>query len=71
VESSHTSPALAVQDAVVVTEELAVVVSEELAVVVTEELAVVVTEELAVVVADDELQAPLVQVSPVAQDPVY
>jgi hypothetical protein len=63
VESSHTSPALAVQDAVVVTDELAVVVSEE--------LAVVVTEELAVVVADDELQAPLVQVSPVAQDPVY
>ena len=55
-ESSHTSPALAVQDAVVVTEELAVVVTEELAVVVED---------------DDELQAPLVQVSPVAQDPVY
>lgn len=65
-ESSHTSPALAVQavDAVVVTDELAVVVTEELAVVVTEELAVVVAD-------DDELQAPFVQVSPVAQDPVY
>jgi len=64
VESSHTSPALAVQ-----VDAAAAVVA---AVVVTEELAVVVTEELAVVVADDdELQAPLVQVSPVAQDPVY
>lgn len=65
-ESSHTSPALAVQvdDAVVVTDELAVVVTEELAVVVTEELAVVVADE-------DELQAPLVQVSPAAQEPEY
>ena len=53
-ESSHTSPALAVH----------VVALEVLAVVTTAELAVVFEEE-------EEEQTPLVQVSPVAQFPVY
>lgn len=54
-ESSHTSPALAVH----------VVALEVLAVVTTAELAVVFEEE------EEEEQTPLVQVSPVAQFPVY
>lgn len=55
-ESSHTSPALAVH----------VVALEVLAVVTTAELAVVFEEE-----EEEEEQTPLVQVSPVAQFPVY
>lgn len=60
--SSHTSPAAAVVDVVV-----------QLVVVALAELAVVVMTELVVVLEDDaeEVQTPLVQVSPVAQFPVY
>ena len=57
-ESSHTSPALAVHVVA------AVVASAELAVVTTEELFEEEEEE-------EEEQTPLVQVSPVAQFPVY
>ena len=56
-ESSHTSPALAVH-----------VVA---AVVASAELAVVTTEELFEEEEEEEEQTPLVQVSPVAQFPVY
>ena len=61
-ESSHTSPALALQFS-------AVVVAA--AVVVSEELVVVASVGLAVVVEELEEQAPLTQDSPVAQEPVY
>jgi len=66
VESSQTSPALALQFSAVVTAAAAA------AVVVSEELAVVVSDELAAVVeAEEEEQAPLTQDSPVAQGPEF
>ena len=61
-ESSHTSPALALQFSAVVVAATVVVGFE---------LEVVASEVLAVVVEEVEEQAPLTQDSPVAQEPVY